>query len=234
MNAVDTAMILAAGFGTRMGALTNDRPKPLLKAGGRTLIDRVLDHVASAGLTKAVVNLHYKGDQIRHELSERAAPEIVFSEEHPDILDTGGGVVHALPKLGRNPFVTINSDAVFIGPNPLQALLSAWNPANHDALLLMTHVSNAMAYTRCGDFFLSADGDRPRRRGAAEIAPFVYSGAQIIAPGVFSNAPAGPFSTNIIWDRLLSEGRLAAVEYTGQWIDVGTPDGLEIADKALT
>ncbi|MEM7190109.1 MAG: nucleotidyltransferase family protein [Pseudomonadota bacterium] len=233
MTAPHSAMILAAGFGTRMGALTADQPKPLLPVAGRPLIDHALDHVAQAGLRRAIVNLHYRGDQIRAHLAGRKTPEIAFSDEQPQILDTGGGVVQAIPLLGDAPFVTCNSDAVFLGSNPLQVLLEAWDQSAHDALLLFVPVTQAIAYTRAGDFFVGEDGATPVRRGVAASAPFIFAGAQIIRPEVFENAPDGPFSMNLIWDRLLEDGRLAAVSYPGRWIDVGTPDGLAEADAAL-
>lgn len=230
---VGTAMILAAGFGTRMGALTQHRPKPLLPVAGRALIDHALDLAAEAGIGRAVVNLHYRGDQIRAHLAGRATPSVAFSEERPDILDTGGGLVHALPLLGDDPFAVLNSDAVFAGPNPVRALAAAWDAARMDALLLLVPTGCARAYTRTGDFFLPAEGAAPARRGDAARAPFVFTGAQIVAPGALDGAPAGPFSLNLVWDRLLAAGRLSAVTWPGEWVDVGTPEGLEEAGRRL-
>lgn len=230
---IGAAMVLAAGFGTRMGALTRDRPKPLLSAGGRALIDHALDLVDGAGIGRAVVNLHYHGQQIRAHLAGRRAPRIAFSDEQPEILDTGGGVVRALPLLGPGPFAVLNSDAVFAGPNPVPALVSGWDPARMDALMLLVPVVRAHAYSRAGDFFLPADGAAPARRGDAAAAPYVFTGAQILSPGALERAPAGPFSLNLCWDRLLAAGRLAAIVYPGAWIDVGTPEGLAQADRLL-
>ena len=232
-SAPDTAMILAAGLGTRMRPLTDTCPKPLLPLGGGAMIDLALDHAAAAGVRRAVVNLHYLGGMIRDHLAARAAPEIVFSDEQPEILDTGGGIAQALPLLGAAPFYTVNSDAVWVGPNPLEALAAAWDPARMDALLLLVPRGQARSYTRSGDFFLSEEGDMPTRRGDAGAAPLVYSGAQIIAPGAFADAPKGAFSVNLIWDALLARGRLAAVTYAGGWVDVGTPTGLAEAEAAL-
>jgi len=195
----DTAMILAAGLGTRMRPLTDSCPKPLLPLQGRPMIDLALDHAAAAGVRRAVVNLHYLGGMIRNHLAARAAPEIVFSEEQPQILDTGGGIAHALALLGAAPFYTVNSDAVWVGPNPLALLAAAWQPARMDALLLLVPREQARSYIRVGDFFLSKEGDAPTRRGAAGTAPLVYTGAQIIAPGAFAGTPAGAFSLNLVW-----------------------------------
>ncbi len=229
---ISSAMILAAGFGTRMGELTRTRPKPLLPVRGCPMIDLALDLIRDAGTPEAVVNLHYLGDQIRAHLAGRQSPEIRFSPEDP-ILDTGGGVVNALPLLTGPAFLTLNSDAVFSGTNPLAQLCGAWNPDETDALLLMVPVGQTRAYTRAGDFFLDTETCVPTRRGAAERAPYVFAGAQIIARTALANAPDGPFSMNVIWDRLLTEGRLRAVSYPGLWIDVGTPDGLNEADAIL-
>jgi MurNAc alpha-1-phosphate uridylyltransferase len=229
---IDTAMVLAAGFGTRMGELTRDRPKPLLPVAGRALIDHALDVVAEAGLRRAVINLHYRGEQVRAHLAGRRVPEVAFSDE-AEILDTGGGVVRALPLLGKRPFAVLNSDAVFAGPNPVLTLAAAWAPGRMDGLMLLVPAARARAYMRAGDFFLPADGAAPVRRGEAAAAPLVFTGAQILSPAALRDAPAGAFSLNLVWDRLLAEGRLAAVTHPGEWVDVGTPEGLAEADRVL-
>lgn len=226
-------MVLAAGLGTRMRPLTEGCPKPLLPLAGRPMIDLALDQAAAAGVRRAVINLHYLGHLIRAHLAGRRNPEVVFSEEQPEILDTGGGIARALPLLGPGPFHVVNSDSVWLGPNPLDLLARAWDPARMDALLLLVARERARAYVRAGDFFLAAEGGVPRRRGRSATAPYVYSGAQIIAPGAFAGSPPGAFSVNLVWDRLLAEGRLAAVTYPGTWIDVGTPAGLVEAEAAL-
>ncbi|HSF94251.1 MAG TPA: nucleotidyltransferase family protein [Thermohalobaculum sp.] len=233
MTGPRTAMILAAGFGTRMRPLTDACPKPLLRVAGRPMIDLVLDHAAAAGVRRAVVNLHYLGGMIRAHLAARAVPEICFSDEQPVILETGGGIVQALPLLGAEPFYAVNSDAVWAGPNPLACLAGAWDAARMDALLLLVPRARVRGYARAGDFFLEAEGAAPARRGTAAAAPLVYTGAQVIAPGAFAGAPQGPFSVNLVWDALLAKGRLAAVTYPGTWVDVGTPAGLAEAESAL-
>jgi MurNAc alpha-1-phosphate uridylyltransferase len=177
-----------------------------------------------------VVNLHYLGGMIRDHLAGRAVPQIVFSDEQPEILDTGGGIAHALPLLGTAPFYVINSDAVWVGPNPLEALAAAWDPVRMDALLLLVPRGRARSYTRAGDFFLSGEGGIPVWRGSAEAAPMIYTGAQIIAPGVFADGPRGRFP---VWDALTEWDRVAAVTYPGSWVDVGTPAGLAEAEAAL-
>ena len=231
MSAPAAAMILAAGFGTRMGALTANRPKPLLEVAGETLLDRALDLAAAAGVERAVVNLHYLGAQIRRSLAGRSRPRIAFSEED-EILETGGGVAQALPLLGEAPFFVMNADALWPGGDPLGELAAVWDPRRMGALLHLTPRDAAIAYTRAGDFDLDPEG-RLVRRGAAPRAPFVFTGAQIIAPEAFAGAPPGAFSLNLVWDELLAEGRLFGVVGSGRWVDVGTPDGLAAAEAAL-
>ncbi len=228
MSGPQTAMIMSAGFGTRMGALTAETPKPLLPVAGTPLIDHALGYCAEAGVRRHVINLHYLGDQIRAHLAGR--DDIAFSNE-AEILDTGGGVAKALPLLGDAPFYTLNSDAIFVGPPALRVLAGAWAEGDMDALLLMVRRDAAIGYTRAGDFRL--EGGRPVRRGEAATAPYVYSGVQIIKPEAFADAPKGAFSTNVIWDRLSAKNRLSAVVYDGSWVDVGTPEGLKLADEAL-
>lgn len=232
MNKPNTAMIMAAGFGTRMGQLTRDCPKPMLPLNSRPMIDHPLDHIHNAGLTRTVINLHYLGHQITDYLADRTQPKVLFSHEQPQILDTGGGIVQALPLLGPKPFVVMNSDAIFIGPNPVEILLQEWQHRDVDALMLLVPTANTIAYTRAGDFFLNP-ANVPERRGASDSAPFVYAGAQIIRPQAFTDPPKGPFSTNLIWNSLLEQNRLQAVPYPGQWVDVGTPEGLKLAETNL-
>ena len=234
MSGPDTAMILAAGLGTRMRPLTDNCPKPLLPLRGRPMIDLTLDHAAAAGVKRAVVNLHYLGGMIRDHLAGRKNPEVLFSEEQPEILDTGGGIAQALPLLGAAPFYTVNSDAVWVGPNPLTALAAAWNPGRMDALLLLVQREQARGYTRPGDFFLSGEGSMPVWRGDATTAPMVYTGALIIAPGVFANPPQAATRGRFpLWDALSDWDRVAAITYAGSWVDVGTPTGLTDAEAAL-
>lgn len=225
------AMVLAAGFGTRMGALTGKTPKPLLRVAGRALIDHALDHLAAAGVARAVVNLHYRGAQIRAHLADRTAPEIVFSEE-AEILETGGGAALALPLLGPDAFYTMNADAVWTGPAPLPALAAGWDGTRMAARLLLVPREAAIGHAGAGDFFMDETG-KLTRRGSAPAAPYVFTGAQIISPEAFKDAPPGAFSTNLIWDRLIAEGRLFGAVHGGGWVDVGTPEGLRLAEDAL-
>jgi MurNAc alpha-1-phosphate uridylyltransferase len=231
-TAPSAAMVLAAGFGSRMRHLTQNRPKPLLPVAGRTLLDHALDRLHEVGVGRAVVNLHYRSAMIREHLAARdAPPQITFSDEDP-ILETGGGVAKALPLLGPDPFFTINSDAIWTGDRALATLTARWDPAQMDCLLLTVPAERAIQHSGPGDFFLSDQG-RLTRRGEAAKAPFIYTGACILAPGAMAGAPSGPFSMNVIWDRLIAAERLYGVVCEGEWVDVGTPEGLSAAERLL-
>ncbi len=227
---IAAAMVLAAGFGTRMRPLTDTRPKPLVRVAGRALIDHALDRVAEAGIPRAVVNLHYLGAQIRAHLAGRARPEISFSEETEALLDTGGGIKAAWPLLGPGPVAALNSDAVWAGPPPLAALVAGWD--GRSPRLLLVPRASARGHAGPGDFALDPAG-RLVRRGPAATAPFVYTGLQIVDRAAFDGTPDGPFSLNLVWDRLIAADRLRGVVYPGLWADVGTPAGIREAEAAL-
>ncbi|MGF1551192.1 MAG: nucleotidyltransferase family protein [Paracoccaceae bacterium] len=236
--APEAAMVLAAGLGTRMRPLTDRVPKAMVEVGGQSLIHRALDRVAAAGAPRAVVNLHHFADALEAHIAARRAPAVVFSDERARLLDTGGGVAHALPLLGEAPFLALNADAVFAGPEPLTLLAETWRRMADDMLALMLLVprERAWAYTRPGDFFLDADGGVPARRGGAGHAPYVFTGAQVLSPAVFDPAErvgGEAFSLNPVWDRLIAARRLRAVIYPGAWVDVGTPAGIAEAEAAL-
>ncbi|HUF56298.1 MAG TPA: nucleotidyltransferase family protein [Thermohalobaculum sp.] len=232
---IQNAMVLAAGFGTRMRHLTQHKPKPLIEVAGRTMMDRALDHLVVAGVTDAVVNLHHFGGMIREHLDGRDDIRVRFSVEEPDILETGGGIVQALPLLGPEPFFAMNSDAIWSRPNPMLPMLNAWDPARMDALLLCVPKERARGYTRAGDFFLEGPGQTIRRRGEGPSAPFVYTGVQIIKPECFAGLKAEKFSLNVVWNRLIADGSgIHGCIYDGDWCDVGTPEGIGEAEEALT
>jgi len=225
--APDAVMIFAAGLGTRMGALTRDRPKPLIEAAGRTLLDRALDVAREAGLARIVVNAHAHAAQVEAHLA-RAAPQARISLE-PERLETGGGLRAALPLLGPGPVFTLNADMVWQGPNPLAALAASWDPGRMGALLALVPRAAALGHAGRGDFDRDAAG-RLCRRGAAPEAAYVYAGAQIIDPSGLDAFPPGPFSLNLAWDAFLAEGRLFGLPWAGRWVDVGTPEGLALAE----
>ena len=235
MNLVsDTAMVMAAGLGKRMLPLTADRPKPLVEVGGRALIDLMLDHLADAGVTKAVVNVHYLPEMVEAHLARRALPQVTFSDERELLLETGGGMLRALPQL-PDPFFCVNSDNVWIdGPrNTLLDLSAAWDPTRMDALLLVVPRERAFEHRGKGDFHLEPDG-RLRRRGPdEESAPYIFIGAQVVSHGLLRDAPEGPFSTMVLWERAMAEGRLYGAEHRGAWYDVGTPAAIAPAAAAL-
>lgn len=216
-------MLFAAGFGTRMGALTAYRPKPLIPVAGRALIDHALDLAVQARIRHVVANLHYRGDQIRAHLAGRP---VLFSDEQPEILETGGGLRAALPLLGTGAVYTLNTDAVWTGDNPLETLGSAWDDAM-GALLLLAPVSQTRGHGPKGDFTLHPDG-RITRGG-----DMVYLGAQIIDPTGLDRVPDRAFSLNRLWDQLMAEGRAFGVVHPGLWCDVGRPDGIAEAEAML-
>jgi MurNAc alpha-1-phosphate uridylyltransferase len=233
MKTLTHAMVLAAGLGLRMRPLTLERPKPLISVAGQPLLDHALDRVAAAGIGTAVVNTHYKGEMIAAHLKDRTAPRIVLSPE-TDLLETGGGIKHALPKLGSGSFLTVNADILWLdGPTPaIERLLCAWNPKEMDALLLLHPCVSAIGYDGKGDFHMDPVGRLTRRR-SGEIAPFVFAGVQILKPELFADTPDGAFSTNLIWDRLLESERLYGMRHDGLWFHVGTPDSIQEVEDQL-
>lgn len=235
MKTPDTAMILAAGLGSRMGALTEALPKPLLRIGGRAIIDRVLDRLAEAGVGRAVVNLHHEADLLRRHLSGRRDPSLQFSDESGDLMDTGGGVAKALPLLGAGPFYVINGDVLWFDAigNSLHALAARFTATQMDALLLMQPTVGATGYRGVGDFAMLADG-RLRRRPEREVVPFIHAGIQILRPELFEDCPKGAFSINRIYDRAEAEGRLFGLRHQGEWMELNRPEGLAAAERALS
>jgi MurNAc alpha-1-phosphate uridylyltransferase len=228
------AMVLAAGRGERMRPITSTMPKPLVKVAGQAMLDFVLDRLADAGVARAVVNVHYLGEQIVEHLATRTRPQIVISDERAELLDTGGGVVKALPELGREPFFHLNSDTLWIDsvkPN-LVRLAEAFDPANMDILLLLAPVATSIGYAGRGDFSMSADG-RLTKRGEQEVAPYVYAGAAILTPALFDGAPKEPFSLTRLFDKARVAGRLHGLRLEGIWMHVGTPDAIALAEAAI-
>lgn len=215
-------MVFAAGLGTRMAPLTKTRPKPLLKVGKRTLLDHALDQRKGLGVTKTVVNAHYKHDMISQHLADTDA---AVSIEQPDLLDTGGGLKAAASLLGSTPCYTLNADVVWLGPNPLEVLKAHWKETDLSALLLLVPLSSTHNRFNGGDFSRHSDGTITRG------GDYVYTGAQIIDVGLVSKAEDNIFSLNAIWNHLIETDGLRAVLYPGEWCDVGTPEGLQGAEK---
>ena len=228
------AMVLAAGLGARMRPLTNTMPKPLVCVGGKALIDHVLDRLAAAGVETAVVNVHYLADQIERHLAGRRAPKIVISDERNPLLDTGGGVVKALPLLGPAPFFHVNADTLWIdGVRPnLARLAETFDPARMDILLLMAPTTSSIGYDGRGDYAMLPDGALRKRR-EHQVVPFVYAGAAIMSPSLFADAPAGEFSLTKMFDAANEQERLFGLRLDGVWMHVGTPDAAHAAEEAF-
>ncbi|MCJ7787515.1 MAG: nucleotidyltransferase family protein [Methyloceanibacter sp.] len=233
MSEARTAMVLAAGLGERMRPLTLRMPKPLVPLAGKTLLDHVLDRLASAGVKTAIVNVHYLPDQLETHVQGREGqpPEIVISDERGVLLNTGGGVVKALPLLGPGPFFINNADSVWSeGAAPaLTRMLRKWNPERMDSLLLLAPLTTSIGYGGKGDFAMAPDG-RLTRRGADEVVPFAFAGVSLCDASLFEDAPQGPFSLNLLWDRALAKGRLYGMRLDGRWMHVGTPEALAEAE----
>ena len=227
-----SAMVLAGGLGKRMLPLTKDKPKPMVELKGRPLVDHVLDRLAAAGVARAVVNVHYCADKLEAHVRRRREPEILISDERQQLLDTGGGVVNALPMLGAEPFLIHNSDSVWIegvGSN-LERLFAVWDPDAMDSLMLLATAATSLGYDGPGDFVMGKDG-RLSRRGEREMAPFVFAGVSIAHPRMFEGVPEGPFSMNRLWDRAIDSGRLFGIRLDGLWMHVGTPEALSEAER---
>lgn len=229
-----TAMVMAAGYGKRLRPLTDSVPKPLVKVLGVPMIDVVLDRLAAAGVERAVINLHHLGGMIRDHLKHRTDIEIVFSEES-EILETGGGIVQALPLLGPDPFFAVNAKIIWLNgrTDVLRRLADTWNDAEMDGLLLLQPTVTAVGYEGRGDFLMDQNG-RLARREEWRVAPLVYAGIQILHPRLFQDAPQGAFSTNILWDRAIAQGRLFGIRHDGEWYHVSTPKHLEDVERHLT
>jgi MurNAc alpha-1-phosphate uridylyltransferase len=228
-------MIMAAGLGTRMRPLTDDRPKPLVMVAGKTLIDHALDRLVAAGVTLAVINVHYKAEMVMAHLAKRKDVEIRYSEETDALLGTGGGVVKAMPHFDGHPFFIMNADTIWIEGfgRALDRMKERWNPDTMDGLLLMAAMVTAVGYEGAGDFNMDSEGHLTRV-AEQRLSPFAYPGIQIVHPRLFDKAPAGPFSTNRVWDIAIAAGRLFGIRLDGVWIHVGTPEVVQEAEAILT
>jgi len=230
-----SAIVLAAGLGTRMRPYNGNIPKPLVALGGKSLIDYSLDRLADAGVERAVVNVHHLADLLEQHLASRKQPKIVISDERGELLGTGGGIAKALPVLGDAPFFLVNSDTLWLdGVKPNFARLAeAFDPAIMDALLLLASTAGSIGYTGRGDFAMLPDG-RLRKRGEREVVPFVYAGAAILSPMLFTDVPKGAFSLTLLFDRAAAKDRLFGLRLEGVWMHVGTPEAVAAAETALT
>ena len=231
----DTAFVLAAGLGKRMRPLTASRPKPLVEVAGKPLIDHVLDRLRAAGVGKVVVNVHYLPDALEAHLKGRAKDfEVRISDERQQLMETGGGLILAEPLIEADPFLVVNSDNYWIdGPaDTLHLLASLWREEDMDALLLLVPQARAGNHSGQGDFHMTADG-RLVRREKGKVGPFVYTGIQMVSKRLLRDAPEGPFSTNLLWDRAIAEGRCFGAVHQGLWFDVGNPAAIKATERAL-
>jgi len=235
--ASDTAMVMAAGLGKRMRPLTASQPKPLVRVAGKPLIDYSLDHLAEAGLARAVVNAHYLADALQAHLAKRTdGLAITISDERALLLETGGGMVRAQEQgLLPDPFFCLNSDNIWLdGPRDVFRELSlGWDPERMDALLLLVSHPRAANYRGLGDFHLDPVGHISRRK-PERVAPYIYTGIQIVSHRLLRDPPSGPFSTNVLWQRAIEEGRLFGLPHTGLWCEVGDPAAIAPTEALLS
>ena len=228
------AMVLAGGLGLRMRPLTLERPKPLVPLAGKPMLDHVLDRLGAAGIETVVVNVHYLAAQIEQHVKARKSPNVLISDERAKLLDTGGGVLKALDRLGPDPFFICNADSVSLPASTASLLRMAavFDPQHMDSLMLLATAANSVGYDGYGDFFMTPDG-LLRRRREREISPFAFTGTSLAQPRLFRDAPSGPFSLNRLWDRAMAEQRLHGLRQDGLWMHVGTPESLKEAEQMI-
>ncbi|WP_331012160.1 nucleotidyltransferase family protein [Sphingomonas sp.] len=232
---IRTAMVMAAGLGKRMRPLTATRPKPLVEVAGKALIDHVFDRLRSAGIGRVIVNVHYLADSIEAHLAGRAGDfDVIISDERTQLLETGGGLVRAMPLIADDRFLVVNSDNYWVdGPiDAIHLLGQRWDETRMDALLLMVPLARAYCHSGMGDFHMDPEGQLTRRR-SGKVAPFVYTGVQLVSRRLLDDAPEGSFSTNLLWDRALARGRAFGVVHQGLWFDVGHPAAIAQTEALL-
>lgn len=233
---IGSAMVLAAGLGTRMRPITETLPKPLVEVAGRTLLDRALDALRAAGISRAVVNVHHLADRMEAHLKTVQDMEIVISDERQELLDSGGGIAKALPALGDAPFVILNADTFWLDDEPaspaLGELIAGFDPATTDIAMLVADLGRTTGHGPASDFRIDGEGRLERFRGTGRGA-VVYAGALLVHPRIFAGAPDGPFSLNRLFDAAIASGRLRAHRLAGHWLTVGTPEAIGEAEAAL-
>ena len=234
MSQIKTAMVMAAGLGTRMRPLTNDRPKALIEVGGKALIDHVIDPLVAAGVEQIVVNVHAFADQMEAHLRRRNDVKILISDERAKLLETGGGIKHARAMLGDDPIFVCNSDYVWLKPGEpaLETMAKAWDPARMDALLVVIPKERTLGFDTPGDFFQAPDGTLTHRGDAAE-APLHCFGIEIIDPTLLYADPRDAFTQRDIWIAATQKKRLYGLQLDGLWMQVGDPEALEVAEARL-
>jgi N-acetyl-alpha-D-muramate 1-phosphate uridylyltransferase len=235
MTAIDTAMVLAAGLGSRLRPITNVTPKPLVKVAGRALLDRGIYQLVLAGVTKAVINVSHLGDQIIEHCAKIKIPKMIISDERAGLLDSAGGIVKALPALGEQPFYILNADTFWIDKKgeALAGLATIFDPSKMDIALLLVGPENAIGHSGSGDFIVADDGRLTRATGEVRATAPIYAGAAIIHPRIFAGANPTPHSLNVYFDKAIAEGRLYGCVMSCPWITVGTPEGLAEAEAAV-
>ena len=230
----ETAMVLAAGLGTRMRPITNSIPKPLVSVNGKSLLDYALDALADGGISDAVINVHYLADQIEDHVATRTHPTISISDERAELLDSGGGVKKAMADKSEGPFYILNADSFWIdqGASTIESMGTFWNSKSMDMLLLLSNHTNAVGFDGKGDFFIDSEG-RLTRRGQADAAPYIYAGAIIAKAEHFTAIKEEKFSLNQLFDQAIASNTLFGIPLDGLWLHVGTPESIVDAEQAI-
>ena len=233
-NLNPAAMIMAAGLGTRMRPLTETRPKPMVMLNGQPLIDYTLQRLADHELSPVVANVHYLPDILEEHLEKTPITDVIIADERAELLDTGGGAFANLDILGPGAFFILNSDSLWIedGTDNLAGMMSSWEDDRMDCLMLLASAKGSLGYSGNGDFNMDTEGCLSRKI-PGDPALFVHTGCCLIHPRLFANAPPGPFSLNVLWDKALAERRLYGVALDGLWLHIGTPEALEAAEDKL-
>jgi N-acetyl-alpha-D-muramate 1-phosphate uridylyltransferase len=227
---------MAAGKGTRMMPLTADRPKPLVEVAGVALLDHVLDHLRAADVGKVVINAHYRAEQVERHMTEHAADfDVTISDERDLLLDTGGGLIQALPLIGEDPFLCVNADNWWTdeGENAFRRLMAAWDDGVMDVLMLVVPLADANNSQGQGDFDMD-DHSLLSRRKPGQRGAFVWTGIQMLSKRIIVDPPSDVFSTNVFWDRAIAEGRCVGLVHEGLWFDVGYPAAIAATEQKLT
>lgn len=234
MIAGQKALVLAAGLGTRMRPLTNDRPKPLIQVGGRALVDHMLDRMAAAGVTDAIVNVHYCADQMEAHLKGRSAPHVTISDERAQLLETGGALAKVRPLLGEAPIFVANTDSIWTedGKPGFAALRDGFD-SRMDFLLLLARMDRLLGFGEKGDFALLPDGRLAWPKDAPEAPHYAYTGVQLMRPQVVDGSVVEPFSLRRFWESSLAQGRVYGIVLDGFWMHVGDPAARDEAEAML-
>lgn len=217
---IDQAMVLAAGFGKRLQPLTLTTPKPLIPVNHQPILDYTMAQLRQGHIRRCVINTHYLAEQIHHHLQDVQTPQITISHEQ-EILNTGGGIRHALPYFQDQPFFSVNGDIWWEQKDIFDQLRDMWNPDQMDGILVLVPREQAIDFAGPGDYFLESD-HQLTHRGTEDQAPYIYSGIQLLHPRAFKDFTAKSFHLPEVYHAMEQSGRLYGLPLKGPWCDMGT------------